>query len=311
MLKLKSNEIDKILEESAIYRNATPEAVRQQLLFDYEEYIMNDVMLAIDGGVISKEQWLSDKCEVIQKEVEICRQVREAQLEATFDSKGKSELQVMVYMIEETQKLINEKFGINALFLSFAKVVRDAVRYKTTFNMIKEISRYVWWTDLSGVYSSENFYSHKKSLTVQELVEYLMRENPNLLVGVGDTSVELLPYAAVGSQFMLRDKSSSKVFLPDNIHDSAKDAVQEVLVIPTEGDEKQERKTTDFALCFSSSKGSQSDVIKWMFKRVQFHLKDKDINIMPSLKEVKNYPSAFAALQEHVDLIDIDGKYSA
>jgi len=306
---LNNNQIDKVLRECAPYRNSRPEAIKQELLFEYEEYVMDDAMLALSGGAISKEQFLSEQCEIIAKETEICNKVREAKLEATFDSKGKNELQVMVYMIEETQRLINEKFGIDALSLSFAKVIRNAVKYKTPFNMIKEMSRYVWWTDLSGVYSSENFYGDSRPLTVQELVEYLMREDRGAVVTVGDLGIAKPLLYSPSAQFIIKDDPSGRIIFEDDFHENIADKMQKVVIIDGEEVEEELGTTTPYTKCFASSRGSEKETIKWMFKNTQFNLSDHKVDIMPLLKTVKDYPSALAILRKHANWIDLDGKY--
>ena len=85
--------------------------------------------------------------------------------------------------------------------------------------------------------------------------------------------------------------------------------MQSVVVIETKDGGEATTTTTPYTMVFASSRGLEKETIKWLFKTIQHNLSDYGIDIMPLLKQAKDYPSALKILREHAGVIDVDGKY--
>ncbi|MCL2851334.1 MAG: hypothetical protein FWE01_03145 [Firmicutes bacterium] len=241
-----------------------------------------------------------------EKFKELLNKIQEKNIPTHFDSTGMHQLQVMTYLLEESQKIIND-LGIE---LEFANEIQEIVKYKTPFNIIKQILRHIWWTDSAGVYDYMKVLSSEQ-LTVQELVELLKNCDPNALVVLGDLCTAAPLKYEPTEMYMFKDQSTNKVLFEDDFHQSIADKMQPVVVIDApskQSEQKEKERTTSYTKFFSSSKGNSQEMIKWLFERTQANIAEnnKDINIMPQLKKAKNLETALEILDNHVKWVDVD-----
>jgi len=137
--------------------------------------------------------------------------------------------QVLSFLIQESQKQIDD-FGID---LNFEQVINEIVRYKTPFNLIKVILRFVWWNDKAGVYDYMKIH-HPRAFTVQELVEFLKQEDPNAHVMVGGIKTAIPMVNEPIAMFVKKSGSKNKLFFEEDFDKNIKDKMQPVVVIDIE-----------------------------------------------------------------------------
>ena len=80
----------------------------------------------------------------------IIKKIKDAKIEAWFESTDfQTELQVMMHLLDQSQEIINLRFGSSALNL--AKIIRE-IEPKTPKNVLAEIGKFIKWHDIAGQY---------------------------------------------------------------------------------------------------------------------------------------------------------------
>jgi len=243
---------------------------------------------------------------------ELINQIKQAKLLSIFDSTGMNQTQVMVYLLEQSHKIIKNK-GFDIDFKDFVDHIKSNVKYRSPFNMIKAIMPFVLWGDNAGTYDYTTLFYKTFHLTVQELVEQLKECDPNAIIVLGDNFLTATPYKCEPTEmFMLKDQSNNKLVYACDFHENIKDKMQPVVVfdVPSEIQQANKR-TVPYAKFFSRTQDTESNVIKWLFETTQADIKnccdlDTKIDIMPLMSKATNIESALEILDQYIEWIDID-----
>ena len=245
------------------------------------------------------------------KTEELLNRIRTSNIELKFDSTGMTPLQAMIFLLEESQKLIFEELEIDAMQLCLVKEVKKKVKHKMPLNIINELKEYFCIEDKAGVYNHERYIKNSNPYSVQELIEELMHHDPYATVVIGNLNVGTRFRSSPTAEYMLKDQTSNRLIMNDDFHPSLADKMERVLVLETSILKPDESRTTPYTMCYSKQ-GNTQEMIKWMFKATE-HVIDGDgdahVEVISQLdKALKNggcFDKALEVLDKHVEWIEV------
>ena len=208
---------------------------------------------------------------------ELLHRIGTSNIELKFDSSGMTPLQTMIFLLEESQRLIYEELEIDVFQLCLAKEIRKKVKHKMPLNIINELKGYICIEDKAGVYKHERYIKSSNPYTVQELIEELMHHDPYATVVLGNLNVGTYMKSNPTAEYMLDDETSNRLIMNDDFHPSLEDKMKKVLVLEASIPKSDESRTTPYAMCYSRQ-GDIQEMIKWMFKATE-HVIDGDEDI--------------------------------